>query len=151
MSSYQPFASPDFFKESIEAQMALFNAMSKSFFDASALIGELNAQAAGNVMEMTCANFQRGLQIASTPAVNSFFGHPFWAPYDLPPAYPAAASMPVSAPAAASDRPDASVKDTGVRENPVHGDQKAASKPSALIEKMIATVIEDGSKTDKKS
>lgn len=142
MFNYQPFSSSSL-KDGIDAQMSLYAAMSKSFFDVSLQIGELSSQAMQNVMEAACTNFQRGWQLAAVPDMNSFFGQQLWAPFSM---YSASRPAPVKAnPPAASAESDTARKDSG-QDAP-----EVSPKPSTLIEKMIASVVEETNNADKKT
>lgn len=167
MFSYQPFATSSFFKESINAQMLFLTAMSKSFFDTSMQIGELSTQAFQNVMEASLANFRQGLQVGTAANAKPFSGQPAQSPsVQLSILQPepvstdtaaAVAAVSTSAPpsasepmaSVASDQPaapaEAITKDAG------HAAHESPSKPSPLVEKLIASVVETPNSGDKKS
>lgn len=163
MFSYQPFAPSSFFKESIDAQISFFNALSKSFFDASMQIGEFSTQTMQNVIETSVANFQRSLKLSPVSDLGALFRAQPQSPYALFSAYqPASASVdtrsasadPTASPSAtaASHQPAATVEASAVSQHSGHGTHATSDtspKPSTLIEKMIASVVEEPNNGDK--
>jgi hypothetical protein len=142
MFNYQPFSSSSL-KDGIDAQMSLYTAMSKSFFDVSLQIGELSSQAMQNAMEAACTNFQRGWQLAAVPDMNSFFGQQLWAPFSM---YSASRPAPVK-----PNPPAASAESDTAREDSGQGAHEVSPKPSTLVEKMIASVVEETNNADRKT
>lgn len=151
-------AASDLGRNNIQSQIALFLNLSKSFANASAQLGELNVQATRKLMEESTSALTKGMQLRTLADTQAFIAEQSQVTIDRIRGYALNVQnimtensldprRSLGAPVAQrSMQPDNTQAHPGQKEDASHGQHETDPQPSALVEKLVASVVSDTNK-----
>ena len=151
-------AASDLVRNNIQSLLSLFLNLSKSVSKASAQLGELNVQATRKLMEESTSALTKGMQLRTLADTQAFIAEQSQVTIDRIRGYALNVQNIVTEnspdPRRSLDAPVAQLSmqlgnpqpHLAQKENASHGQHEADPHPSALVEKLVASVVKD---TDK--
>lgn len=149
----------DLVRNNIQSQFSLFMNVSKNFVNATMQLGELNAQAGRKLMEESATAITKGMQVRTLADVQSFMAEQSQVTVDRIRGYAlnvqniaaqnwvGPGKPPVVVPVTqTSVQVETTIDDSAQKRSASQGHHEADPHPSPLVEKLVASVVND---TDK--
>ena len=149
----------DLFRNNIQSQSSLFLNVSQNVMNASTQLAELNAQAGRKLMEESVTAMSKSMQIRTPTDVQAFILEQTQVTLDRISGYAlnvqriatqnwAGAGKPIAAPLVPqlALQPQAAAEDDAEKPAATHGQHEANPQPSALVEKLVSSVVNNQDK-----